>query len=170
MLVHQLEYFEEDGRPYKGRWLWRDRPFPFVLNYGPFARFVMLENDTMAKLKEEETRLRARKPARVFMQQLAEEPALFPQAATLARVAACLSAEQQKLRESMADEVEPLDATKKAQFLSTHARLEVQNNQVQKHAEKFFAEKQKLVALLNAQCCPFSDICGLTGAVAVLME
>ena len=70
----------------------------------------------------------------------------------------------------MADAVEPLDASKKAQFLSTHARLEAQSNQVRKHAEEFFAKKQKLVALLNAQCCPFSDICGLTGAVAVLME
>ena len=70
----------------------------------------------------------------------------------------------------MAHAVQPLDASKKAQFLSTYTRLELQSNQVQQHAEKLFAEKQKLVALLNAQCCPFSDICGLTGAVAVLME
>ena len=93
LLVHQLNYFEEDGRPGRGRRLWRHRPFPFVMNYGPYARFVMLENHTMAKLQEEVTRLRAQKPARVFVKQLAEEPALFPEAAALARVAACLAAE-----------------------------------------------------------------------------
>ena len=107
---------------------------------------------------------------RVFMQQLAEEPVLFPQAATPSRVSACLAAEQQKLREKMAKDVVRLDRLKKAEFLSAHVMLETQNHQLQKRIEKLHAKRAELVDHLNAQCCPFSDLCGLTGAATVLMD
>ena len=96
--------------------------------------------------------------ASITVHLLATEPALFPQAAALANRSTWLRKEERELnglKHKLGDK--PPRSLELAEFHSRKRRWLLLQTNVLKRMHAVYAEKDALVAQLDAQCCPYSQ-------------